>query len=82
MSYKINTFEEFLQDKFEGIREIGGVPITKDNFEHASETWFERLDVQELIDYGEEYGRYVKYEVLSNIGDMLNTEIIKAHDEQ
>lgn len=39
------------------------------------------LDIQELIDYGEKYGKYVAYETLSDIGDKITTQILKAHDE-
>lgn len=78
---KIQTFEEFLQDKFNDIDEIGGVPITKDNYESANESWFERLDVSELIEYGEEYGKYVEYETTSNIQDKLCIKTLKLHDE-
>ena len=77
----MNTFQQFLEDKFMDLEEIGGMPITKDNYESMSESWFENLDVQELIDYGEEYGKYVAYETLSNIGDEIITQTLKAHDE-
>lgn len=76
----IDTFNEFLEDKFNDLREIDGRPITKDNFEDMAEHWFSNLDVQELIDFGEEYGKYVAYETLSNIGDKITTETLKAHD--
>jgi hypothetical protein len=79
--YKIDTFEQFLESKFDDLREIGGMPITKDNCEDLASTWFENLDVQELIDYGEEYGKYVTYETASNLGDMITTETLRLHDE-
>lgn len=78
MNYKINTFQEFLEEKCE---ESESDIINKDNYEAVGDRWFENLDVQELIDYGEEYGKYVRYETLSNIGDMITTETLKAHDE-
>lgn len=52
------TFEEFLVEKFNENDELDGIPITKDNYESVSEYWFESLDIQELIEYGEEYGKY------------------------
>lgn len=72
MNYKIDTFEEFLQDKCD---------THTNNSPEGFEKWLEQLDTQEVMDYGEEYGKYVKYEVLSNIGDMITTETLKAHDE-
>ena len=47
------TFEDFLTEKF-GERYSG----TKDYWETAQDNWFAQLDVQELIDYGQEYGNY------------------------
>ncbi len=58
------------------------MPITKDNFEDMSENWFSQLDVQELIDYGEEYGRLVACEVASDIGDKITVEVLKLHDNK
>jgi hypothetical protein len=76
------TFQDFLEDKFNDLREIGGMPITKDNFESMIETWFENLDVQELIDFGEEYGRLVAYETASDIGDKITTITLQLHDNK
>lgn len=42
------NFEEFLQEEF--AKQYTG---TKDQYEVAEEQWFERLDVSELIDYGQ-----------------------------
>ena len=50
------TFEQFMEEKFYELPEIGGVPVTKDNFESIEDIWFANLDVQELIDFGQEYG--------------------------
>lgn len=77
----IQTFEEFLEEKFNENDEIGGMPITKDNCESMIDSWFENLDVQELIDYGEEYGKYVAYETVSEIQDKLCQQTNKLHDE-
>lgn len=42
------NFEEFLQEEF--MKQFTG---TKDQMEQAEEIWFEKLDVSELIDYGQ-----------------------------
>jgi hypothetical protein len=47
------NFEEFLQDEFMNLRELGGVPITKDNFEDMFSSWLENREISELIDYGQ-----------------------------
>jgi hypothetical protein len=47
-------FETFLEEKFMDLREIGGMPITKDNCEDLFSSWLENLDVQEYIDYADE----------------------------
>ena len=49
------NFEEFLQEKFMSLREIGGVPITKDNCEDMFSYWLENRETAELIDYGDEF---------------------------
>ena len=45
------TFNEFLEEKFMETY-IG----TKDNAEGAFDNWLENLDLQEVIDYAEEWG--------------------------
>ena len=55
-----NSFELFLQESFmsdepESVR-------TKDTFEDDFDSWLSRLDVQELINYGEKYGKVVRIE--------------------
>ena len=72
----MDTFEEFLEEKF-----WNDYSDIKDNAEVALEHWFENLDVQELIDYGQEYAKYVEYETVSNIQDKLCTQTLKLHDE-
>lgn len=49
-----NNFESFLQNKFMELREIGGVPIIKDNAEDLFDSWLSNLDSQELIDYADQ----------------------------
>ena len=72
------TFNEFLEEKCD---EQESDIISKDNCEAVADRWFENLDVQELIDFCEEYGKYVEYETLSEIGDKITTQTLKAHDE-
>lgn len=50
------TFEQYLEEQFMDQREIGGTAITKDNYESLSDSWFENLDVQEIIDHAEKWG--------------------------
>jgi hypothetical protein len=86
---KTTTFEEFLQEIFMNLREIGGMPITKDNYEDLYSSWCEQLDVQELIDYAEFYGRKCriegKEEILKNFEkpiQELDTAIFATHIEK
>lgn len=51
----MKSFEEFLQNKFINLREIGGMPITKDNCEDMFSSWLENRDISDMIDYGDEY---------------------------
>lgn len=74
----IKTFQEFLEEKCD---ESESDVISKDNFESVTDRWFENLDVQELIDYGEEYGKYVEYETVSDLQDKLCEQTLKLHDE-
>ena len=52
----MKTFEDFLQDKFMDLREIGGMPIMKDNAEDMFDNWLSNLDGQEYMDFAEEWG--------------------------
>ena len=65
----MNTFQEFLEERCE---EQESDIINKDNYEAVGERWFENLDVQELIDFGEEYGKYVAKETALNIVDEIS----------
>ena len=51
------SFEEWLENNYINGNEDGGVVITKDNVESMFERYLEGLDVQELLDLGDEYGR-------------------------
>lgn len=74
----MNTFQQFLEEKCD---ESESDIISKDNFEAVADRWFEKLDVQELIDFGEEYGKYVEYETTNAIQDRLTTDTLRLHDE-
>lgn len=75
----IQTFNEFLEEKYDEIDNDSN--NMNEAFEGRRDSWFENLDVQELIDFGEEYGRYVAYETASDISDKITTITLKAHDE-
>jgi len=50
------TFEQYLSDYFVSLNEIGGVPIIKDNYEDMFDKWMQDLDVDEWLEYGDDYG--------------------------
>ena len=54
---KKETFEEFLQEGFIKLNEVGGVPITKDNCENMFEVWLEELQIDYLIKFADMYGQ-------------------------
>jgi len=60
----MKTFEEYLQEVFNREREIGGIPITKDNCEDMFDSWMQGFDVQEWLDYGIDYSRNLKEIIL------------------
>ncbi len=74
----MNTFQEFLEER---CGEQESDIITKDNYEAVGDRWFENLDVQELIDFGEEYGKYVEYEITSALQDKLTVDTLRLYDE-
>lgn len=49
------NFEEFLQEEFMKLREVGGMAITKDNYEDLFSSWLENREIQDMVDYGDEY---------------------------
>ena len=75
----MTTFQEFLEDK---CAKIESDILTKDNYEAVQDRWFENLDVQELIDFGEAYGRLVAYETASDISDKITTVTLQLHDNK
>lgn len=74
------TFEDFLEDKYDELDNDSN--NMNEAFEGRRDSWFENLDVQELIDYGEEYGRLVAYETASDISDAVVITTLKLHDEK
>jgi len=51
------TFEDFLEQWFIDLNQVGGVPITKDNFEYAYDKWLSGKDTEEMIVYANLYGK-------------------------
>lgn len=51
------TFEEFLKERFIELREIGGIPIIKDNVESMFDNWLVELEGEDYISWGDLYGR-------------------------
>ncbi len=45
------------------------------------EKWLESLDRQEIMDYAQEYAKYVEYETVSDIQDKFAIQTNKLHDE-
>lgn len=56
MTHERKTFEEYLQERFMSLREVGGQSITKDNFEDMFDNWLANLDGEEYMDWAESYG--------------------------
>ena len=75
----MNTFEEWLEEKYDEIDNDSN--NMNEAFEGRRDNWFSNLDVQELIDYGQEYAKYVQYETVVDIQDKLCTQSLKLHDE-
>jgi len=64
-----HTFEEFLQNEFMKLREIGGMPITKDNSEDLFENWVSNLYASEIGEYAEEWGKQNIEKLLLDFSD-------------
>ena len=54
---KFIGFEQWLEAKYIGQNEDGGVPITKDNVETMFDRYLEELDNQEIMDLANLYGQ-------------------------
>ena len=70
---KNQTFEEFLQRIFIDLREVGGVPIIKDNCEDMFDLWLSNMEGEDYMNWGELYGKSQfmagKEEVLDKVLD-------------
>ena len=53
----MKSFETFLEEKYDEINSNSN--NMNEEFENARDSWFENLDIQELMDYGQEFGREV-----------------------
>lgn len=53
------SFESWLEEKFINLGEWNERGITKDNCESGFEDWSSTLDVQEVIDMAEKWGKIV-----------------------
>lgn len=73
------TFEEFLDEQYDEIDNDSN--NMNEAFEGRRNSWYENLDIQEVINYGEKYGKYVAYETISTIQYELTVKTLKAHDE-
>lgn len=73
------TFEEFLDEQYDEIDNDSN--NMNEAFEGRRNSWYENLDIQEVINYGEKYGKYVAYETVSKIQDELTIQTLKAHNE-
>ena len=51
------TFENWLKEMFIKQNEIGGVPITKDNYEDLFDIYLEGLDGEEYLRLGTFFGK-------------------------
>ena len=51
-------FNDFLLQYFIDLREDGGVAITEDNCENMFDNWLSTRDIEDMIVYGELYGKY------------------------
>lgn len=79
MTNMIQTFNEFLEEKYDEIDNDSN--NMNEAFEGRRDNWFSNLDVEELIAFGEQYGKYVAYETVVDIQDKLCTQANSLHDE-
>lgn len=86
---RTQEFEDFLEDKFMDLREIGGMPIMKDNAEDMFSIWLEQLDVSEVMDFAEEAIQKARIEakedILANFAphiSALETMVFATHIEK
>lgn len=65
------SFEEFLQSKYTEV--YMGSP---DDFDDRFESWMNKLNLNELLKYGNEFGKWV----LKNISDQILPDIGELHN--
>lgn len=65
----MKTFEQFLEEKYDEIDNDSN-NMNKE-FESRRDAWFENLDVQEVIDYAEEWKKKYQIELLPKIAENL-----------
>lgn len=75
----MTTFQQFLDEKYYGIDNDSN--NMNEVFEARRDKWFKNLDIQEIINFGEEYGAYTAYETASDIGDKIAIQTITLHDK-
>lgn len=54
---KYPTFNDFIEEQFMDSTDAEG--LVKDNFEDAFDSWLSELDVNDIIEYGEDYGKHL-----------------------
>jgi hypothetical protein len=59
----MKTFEQFLEDK---------CPCHTNNSQEGFESWLERKDVDDIMQYADEYGKYVKEYVIENLPEITD----------
>ena len=66
-----NQFEEYLQDAFMELREIDGMPITKDNCEDLFENWLQDMDLDLMLAHGDKFGALCKLNAIKEFSEKL-----------
>lgn len=72
-----NSFEDFLQDKFMELREIGGRAITKDSAEDMFDGWLSNLDGGEYMDYADAYGKAIIEKLIWDFTGHCSPEVVQ-----
>lgn len=75
----MQTFTQFLEEKYDEMDNDSN--NMNEAFENRLTNWFLNLDVEELIDYGDEYGNYVAYTTASDICDNITKATLLLHDK-
>ncbi len=69
------TFEEFVEEIFSNQREIGGMAITKDNYESLSDSWWANLDITDMLDYGQMFASKCYQQGINDTLEDLNKSL-------